>query len=186
MQIHPGRKTTARSNRISGSVAICAVAIGFTICMVVGTGFSASRKAVPLRLEAALQGPTEEGYRLRVKLTNISSELVTIDELDLPWIAPNELEFLERAYRHDATRSILGKKGPVEDYFGRKINLQPGQSLIGTLTLKHYFSGLEESLKRTDVTVEWNCRSLSTTFVCNEGERGKLLVPKKRSGQKKD
>ena len=154
--------------------------------MAVGQSFIAPRKSVPLRLEVTLQRPAAKGeVRLQLKLTNVSEAKVTIDELDLPWIAPNELEFLGRAYRHDTLHRELQRMGPMVDYFGRAIDIQPKQSLEGTLNLKEYFSGLEEALGQANVTVEWNCRSHTAMFVCNEGDRGSIIIPKKQSTRKK-
>jgi hypothetical protein len=161
------------------------MAMGFAISNV-SAGFSAPPDTVPLRLDVTLSKAAVEGnVRLDVKLTNTSQEVVTLDELDLPWIAPNELEFLNRAYRPDALQSELSKKGPMEDYFGRTINLQPGQSIAGALQLTRYFSGLNEALKHSDVIVEWNCRSRTRSFICNDGMRRSILLPKKRAAQKK-
>lgn len=184
MRIAVARPTWSGAKSVARTVVIVS-AIGLAIS-VASVSFSASRKSVPLRLEVALHKPTADAeVRLQVKLTNATQEVVSIDELDLPWIAPNELEFLDRAYRHNTLQGELQKKGPMEDYFGRKIDIQPGQSLTGILKLQNYFSGLKEALMHSDVTVEWNCQSGTLTFVCNEGEQGRILLHKKPSGQKK-
>jgi len=179
--MHKATERPAWSGRrdLVKTLVIVVVAMGFAIS-VASVGFSAPRETVLLQLRVAIEQPTARtGIRLHVQLINISQEVVAINELDLPWIDPNVLEFLERAYRRDAPQRELPQKGPMVDYFGRTINIQAGHSLEGTLNLVSYFSGIEEAILQSDVVVEWNCRSLSVRFICEEGERGKILIPKR-------
>ena len=184
MRIAVARPAQSGSKSIARTVVIVFAAIGFAIS-VADVGFSAPLKSVPLRLEVTLQKPTTKGeIGLQLKLTNVSEVRVTVDELDLPWVAPNELEFLERAYRSDTVQGALQMKGPMVDYFGRAMDIQPGHSLEGILNLQAYISGLERALRQSDVTVEWNCRSGTLAFICHEGERGSIIIHKKQSAQK--
>jgi len=182
MRIAITRPTWCGHKSLARPLVILAIAIGLTSSL---TDIAASepRKSVPLRLEVKLQRPTE-GTELRITLTNISKEVVVIDELDLPWIAPNELEFLKRAYGENSSQRELQMKGPMVDYFGRTITILPGHSLRGTLELRHYVHGIEEALGETDVTVEWKCHSHTVMFVCTEGEGGHILISKKQVTQK--
>lgn len=132
-----------------------------------------------LSLSASLLKKGSEQYSIEIQLKNISDQKVTIQNLDLPWIPPNEMVFVNKAYRLDKARTPLAKFGPMADYMDVPHILDPGQSIRGAIDLNLMFPTLAEEIRRFGVTVEWACRSKAVAFQCQEGSGGQFTIPSK-------
>lgn len=134
-----------------------------------------------LLLEVTLQSPTPDTHEIKITMTNTSSEIITIYDTDLPWITPNQLVFVKRAYRMDPRRTLLAKFTPMEDYARIPNEIGPGQSLQDTIDLNTLFPSLNDDTRKSDVTIEWICRSKRLEFHCREGRGGKLTIKRQSS-----
>jgi hypothetical protein len=137
----------------------------------------------PLSLSASLSKTGSGLYAIEIQLKNTSDHAVTIQNLDLPWIPPNELIFVSKAYRMDRTRTSLEKFGPMADYMDVPHELEPGKSLTGHIVLQEMFPSLANDAKQFGVTIEWDCKSKRFEFRCKEGKRGKFVIAKRRTDQ---
>lgn len=59
-----------------------------------------------LDLSASLSKRGSGRYAIEIQLKNSSDRTVTIQNLDLPWIPPNEMIFVNKVYRLDSTHAI--------------------------------------------------------------------------------
>ncbi|GEM_PF-1174029 len=119
-------------------------------------------------------------YAIGMQLKNSSDRTVTIQNLDLPWIPPNEMIFVSKVYRLDKAHTPLSKFGPMADYMNVPYTLAPGQVIQGSIDLTVMFPTFTEEVRRFGVTVEWACRSKALTFQCQEGSGGQFTIAAKR------
>lgn len=134
-----------------------------------------------LLLEVTLENPMADTYHLKLKITNTSSEPILIYDTDLPWITPNQLVFVKRAYWTNAPRGVLPKFTPMEDYARIPNQLAPGEFLEDAIDLNTMFPSLNEVTRKYNVTIEWNCRSKRLEFRCKGGKSGSFVIPKKQT-----
>ncbi len=149
-----------------------------TSVVILFSGTTFAEEAKSLLLDVALESPAGGMYQLKLRVTNTSSEPITIYDTDLPWITPNQLVFVSRAYRTNARRTLLPKFTPMEDYARISNELAPGQSLEDVIDLNIMFPTLTEITGKSNVRVEWVCRSKRLTFRCKEGRGGNFVITK--------
>ncbi len=154
------------------SAGLC-VALYILTCASLGFSQDTAR----LNLQVSIENQKKE-YVLQIRLINDSPERVTIRNLDLPWIPPNEFAFVKRAYRMDKARTQVEQFGPMADYMDVFHELGPGESLDGYIKLRDMFPSLFKDAEQFGVTIEWSCRSKRLEFRCKEGEGGKFVIAK--------
>ncbi|HAN48313.1 MAG: hypothetical protein CCU27_03635 [Nitrospira sp. UW-LDO-02] len=132
-----------------------------------------------LSLSVFLSKKGSERYSIEIQLKNTSDQKATVQNLDLPWIPPNEMIFVNKAYRLDKAHTPLAKFGPMADYMHVPHVLDPGQTIRGAIDLNVVFPTLAEEIRRFGVTVEWACRSKTVAFQCQEGSGGQFTIPPK-------
>lgn len=137
-----------------------------------------------LTLSVSLSKKGGERYVLELLLKNTSTQEVTIQNLDLPWIPPNEVILVNKAYRADKANSPLEKFGPMADYMNVPHVLSQDQSLRGEIDLSVMLPTFAEDVRKYGVTVEWTCRSKALVFQCREGSGGKFIIPSKSKHKK--
>jgi hypothetical protein len=133
-----------------------------------------------LDLSASLSKRGSGRYAIEIQLKNSSDRTVTIQNLDLPWIPPNEMIFVNKVYRLDKAHTPLAKFGPMADYMDVPYTLDPGQVIHGSIDLNSMFPTFTEEVRRFGVTVEWACRSKALTFQCQEGSGRQFTIAAKR------
>lgn len=132
-----------------------------------------------LSLSVSLTQKNNTQYLLELELVNKSATKATVQNLDLPWIPPNEMIFVNRVYRMDKAQTQLEKFGPMADYMDLPHVLNQGQSIRGAIDLNVMLPTLAEDVKKFGVTVEWVCRSKALRFQCWEGNGGQFTLPQK-------
>jgi hypothetical protein len=132
-----------------------------------------------LSLSVSLMQKGNKHHLLELELVNKSVRKATIQNVDLPWIPPNEMIFVNRVYRMDKAHTQLEKFGPMADYMDVPHILDHGQSIRGEIDLNTMFPSLAEEVRRFGVTVEWVCRSKALRFQCQEGSGGQFPVLQK-------
>lgn len=157
------------------------LALCVALCILLCPSLGLSQETARLSLAVSLDSSQDDEYILRISLTNDSSEKVTVQNLDLPWIPPNEFAFVKQANRMDKAHTQLEQFGPMADYMGVLHELEPGKSLDGKINLGDMFPALIEDSQRFGVTVEWSCRSKRKFFTCKEGKGGKFVISKKQT-----
>ena len=179
--------TQTSYGQLPKSVICCSLAICVALYILICPSLGFSQGIAKLSVAVSLENSQNDNYIFRIKLTNDSLEKVTIRNLDLPWIPPNEFAFVKRAYRMDKTHTLLKQFGPMADYMEVLHELEPGKSLDGNINLGDMFPFLAKDSQKFGVTIEWSCRSRKVTFTCKEGTGGKFVISKsreKKSGQK--
>lgn len=147
-----------------------------TSIVILSSGTTFAEEAKSLLLDVTLESPASGVYQLKLRMTNTSSEPITIYDTDLPWITPNQLVFVNRAYRTNARRTSLPRFTPMEDYARISNELAPGQSLEDIIDLNIMFPTLTEITGKYNVRVEWVCRSKRLVFRCKEGKGGNFVI----------
>lgn len=59
-----------------------------------------------LSLSVFLSKKGSERYSIEIQLKNTSDQKATVQNLDLPWIPPNEMIFVNKAYRLDKAHAV--------------------------------------------------------------------------------
>jgi len=137
---------------------------------------------LPLAMEVFLKKPQAGVYELRVHLTNVSEELVTVNVRDLPWNPPNDSKWFS-VVRMDGQESLVKQR--VQDWKlgSRVIQLVPGESIEDTLVLNPRVPSLLDDIAQFGVQFRWDCPPASLKFVCHKGSPQSLTIPKGDAGQ---
>ena len=124
----------------------------FLICVAVLVGHAAVAADSPLSVVAS--GTTINGTPAIVfKITNTGSDPLKIEEVRLPW-----------KNRYSATVALVDRKSSdtartkfrIEDNFGsRLVELHPGQSIDGAISLERFVIDPRQFLKKNDVLIFW-------------------------------
>ncbi len=135
----------------------------------------------PISMEVFLKIPKLNTYEFHIYLTNISGESLTIDLHTLPWLPPNDLDWLV-AFRSESGKSPLKQQFPIGEYGSWNIPLLPGESIQGKMGLNDRFPSLVKDIAQYGVTFEWHCSLPSEKFVCTEKNSTMISIPQGASG----
>lgn len=137
---------------------------------------------LPLAMEVFLKKPKHHQYELHLHLTNISDEPVTVDVHDLPWIPPNDSQWLS-AYRLDANSTPIKQTSWPGAFGSREVQLYPGESIQDRFALNPRIPSLLEDINQFGVQFRWECPPPSLRFVCKSRSGNSVTIPKEDPGQ---
>ena len=137
---------------------------------------------LPLAMEVFLKKPQAQVYELHIHLTNMSSDLVTVNVRDLPWNPPNDSKWFS-AFRMDEQSSPVKQRVQDWQLGSRVIQLVPGESIQDTVLLNPRMPSLLDDIAQFGVQLRWDCPPDSLKFVCHKGSPQTLIIPKGDSGQ---
>lgn len=149
--------------------------IVMTLSSLIGTAVADD---IAISMEVSLQTPHKNEYLLHIKLTNQHRTNVSVHNIDLPWIPPNEFVVVHAAHRLDAERSLMRRGGPPADYMDIIYNLQPGEVLEGDVKLHSMFPTFLNDVEKYGVIVKWRCKTKHLLLTCKQGEEGEFVIPK--------
>ena len=132
---------------------------------------------LPLAMEVLLKKPKVRQYEIHIHLTNISPGPVRVDVNELPWTPPNDSKWLS-AFRMDAQHSSIKQHSFLGKFGSRVIRLLPGESVEDKLVLNNRMATLLEDIDSYGVQLQWDCPPPSLKFVCKEGAKQILSIPK--------
>ncbi len=136
----------------------------------------------PLAMEVFLKKPMEHVYEIHIHLTNRNPEPMTVNLRDLPWIPPNDAQWI-LAFRMDSRHSLLDQHSFPGKFGARSIRLVPGESVQGKLVLNHLLPTLLEDMKRFGVQLQWECSHPSLQLVCKQDAPHTMIIPKDDPGE---
>jgi len=133
-------------------------------------------------MEVFLKKPMEHWYEIHVHLTNSNPEQVTVNLRDLPWIPPNDAQWI-LAFRMDSQHSLVEQNSFHGKFGARSIRLVPGESVQGKLVLNHRVPTLLEDIRLFGVQLQWDCSHLSLQLACKQDAPHTILIPKNDTGE---
>ncbi len=136
----------------------------------------------PLSMEVFLKKPMEHLYEIHIHLTNSNPEPVTVNLRDLPWIPPNDAQWI-LAFRMDSRHSLVEQNSFPGKFGARSIRLVPGESVQGKLVLNHRIPTLLEDIKLFGVRLQWECSHPSLQVACKQDAPHTIIIPKDDPGE---
>ena len=132
-----------------------------------------------LMMEVSLLNPEADAYELHMRVMNKGQSPISIDNIYLPWIPPNDATVVRGAFRMGNNGGRLRQFLRLADYMLVTYTIMPGDALEGTLNLNAMFPSLVQDLRDYGVKIEWRCESKKYRFVCAEGEGGWIIIDRK-------
>ena len=133
-------------------------------------------------MEVFLKKPEQRMYELNIHLTNTSPETVTVNTHDLPWVPPNDAQWL-LAFRLNSPGFAIQQNFPHGKVGSRIIRLLPGESIQDKIVLNPRIPSLLRDIEQFGVRVHWDCPPPGLKFVCKEGSPHSITIPKGDTGQ---
>ena len=137
---------------------------------------------VSLAMDVFLKKPRERVYELHVHLTNDNPGPVTVDLRNVPWLPPNDAEWLS-AFRMDDRESPVRQDSFPGKFGSRNVRLLPGESIQGKLVLNQRFPTLLADVKSFGVRLEWECAHPSLHLVCRRDPPRAIIIPQDDPGE---
>jgi hypothetical protein len=142
------------------------------------------RRPQETQVEVSVIYDNSVGHALRISLTNRSATPLTINEAFLPWGSTYAM-ILTAVEMTDPVGPgpVLERTRALENPYGSRITIKPGESREGKADLVWQFPKLTESLLRNDVIVFWSYAGGMSEGQAVARTGGFVVVPASRKGK---